>query len=128
MKKSVYHLLNKIKNAQLVKKSSLFVENDKISSSLLNILWDENYILGFRYIEPSKKHIEVLLKYAGKTPAIRLIKFISKPGRRIYLPVRHLWHLKNEIGLIILSTNKGLLSLENSRRYNIGGELLFIIK
>jgi len=128
MKKSVYSLLNKIKNAQLVKKSSLFVENDKISSSLLNILWDENYILGFRYIEPSKKHIEILLKYSGKIPSIRFIKFISKPGRRIYVPVRHLWHINSEFGLIILSTNKGLLSLENSRRSNIGGELLFIIK
>ena len=128
MKKSVSHLLSKIKNAQLVKKSSLVVENDKISFSLLNILWDESYILGFKYTEPSKKHIEILLKYVGKTPAISIIKFISKPGRRIYLSAKHLWYVKNEFGLVILSTNKGFLSLENSRRRNIGGELLFIIK
>ena len=64
------------------------------------------------------------MKYFNGQPAIRDIKRVSKPGRRVYSPVRTLPTVANGLGVAILSTPKGVMSDARAREENVGGEIL----
>ena len=65
-----------------------------------------------------------VLKYHNGQPAIREIKRVSTPGRRVYSPVRDLPTVANGLGVAILSTPKGVMSDSKAREENVGGEVL----
>ena len=67
---------------------------------------------------------EIELKYYNGQPAIREIKRVSTPGRRVYSPVRDLPTVANGLGVAILSTPKGVMSDSKAREENVGGEIL----
>jgi small subunit ribosomal protein S8 len=67
---------------------------------------------------------EIELKYSNGQPAIREIKRVSKPGRRVYSAVRDLTNVANGLGVSILSTPKGVMSDSRAREENVGGEIL----
>ena len=96
---------------------------------LLNILWDEGYILGYKTSTSNPNVTKIYLKYNNdKSPAITNFKIISKSSLRIYYSLKQLWKIKDNQGLIILSTNKGLLSANTCKKLGIGGEPVLIIK
>ena len=67
---------------------------------------------------------EIELKYYNGQPAIREIKRVSTPGRRVYSPVRDLPTVANGLGVAILSTPKGVMADHDARDANVGGEVL----
>ncbi len=68
--------------------------------------------------------LQLVLKYAGKRPAVTDLRRVSKPGRRIYSPVRQLPKILGGIGMNILSTPKGVVSDKQAKKLNVGGEIL----
>ncbi len=68
--------------------------------------------------------LQLVLKYAGKRPAVTDLRRVSKPGRRIYSPVRQLPRILGGIGMNILSTPKGVVSDKQAKKLNVGGEIL----
>ena len=87
---------------------------------------DEGYIRGYARVEHKGglPEFEIELKYANGQPAIREIKRVSKPGRRVYSAVRDLTNVANGLGVSILSTPKGVMSDSRAREENVGGEIL----
>ncbi|HPP40566.1 MAG TPA: 30S ribosomal protein S8, partial [Candidatus Kapabacteria bacterium] len=63
-------------------------------------------------------------KYYNREPAIREMKRISKPGRRIYVSVDNLPRIKNGLGIAIISTSKGVLTDKDAKKFNVGGEFI----
>ena len=125
-----YNILNmfiKLKNSQLVKKNYIFQRKSFFCSKILNILWDEGYILGYKNSDFDPKIFEIFLKYNENKPAIKSIKFISKPSKRIYFSSKQLFKINLNLGLFLISTNKGLLSLQECKKLNLGGEPLVFI-
>ena len=116
-----------LKNGQLVKKSSIFQKKKKFCSQLLNVLWDEGYILGYRTSPNDSSTFEIFLKYNQNLPSINSIKSISKPGKRVYLSSKQLWKFDSSMGLVIVSTNKGVFSIETCKKLNLGGEPFVLI-
>ena len=118
-------MLISIKNAQMAKKGIIFISEKKICESFLKILWDEGFISGYSVMN---NKIKVFLKYTktGK-PTINSLKFISKPGQRIYYSIKQIWKLDSSKLFIIFSTNKGLKSINQCKKHNLGGEPLLII-
>lgn len=122
--------LTRIKNAQNVRCKSVLLHKplSKFCMNILNILYKEGFIRGFHLITSDKNNIvrvKVLLKYdSSGQPTIKQIKRISKPGRRFYIPIKSLWKINNGIGILILSTPKGLMTDEDARLLNVGGEVL----
>lgn len=122
--------LTRIKNAQNVrcKEIILYKPISKLCIEILNILYKEGYIRGFNIVTSDNNNIlsvKVLLKYDfSEQPMIKQIKRISKPGRRFYIPIKSLWKVNNGIGILILSTSKGLMTDEEARILNVGGEVL----
>jgi small subunit ribosomal protein S8 len=81
---------------------------------------------GLVLVEPKDglPEFEIELKYFNGQPAIRDIKRVSKPGRRVYSPVKDIPMVANGLGVAILSTPKGVMSDAEARTQNVGGEIL----
>ena len=121
-------MLCNIKNGQLASKSSINQVNTKNCEKFLNILWDEGFIFGYKKMNSHPEILKIFLKYKKKTPVIKSFKIISKSNFRTYYSIKQLWKLETIKGLLILSTNKGLLSINMCKTLKIGGEPIIIVK
>ena len=98
----------------------------KICEHFLKILWDEGFISGYRICSKNNEKIEIFLKYKNNgQPVINSIKTISKPSRRIYYSSKQIWKIDSNKNFIIFSTNKGLKSITQCKKSNLGGEPFF---
>ena len=118
-------LLTRIRNGQQVKKSTVTCPSSKIKLAILKVLKEEGYIRDFSESEDIKgKVIEISLKYFHVEPVIKEIVRISKPGLRIYSSVKSMPVYKNNMGVSIVSTSKGVMTNFKAKEINIGGEVL----
>jgi small subunit ribosomal protein S8 len=119
--------LIRIKNGYKLNFDSVFILKSKKIIKVLDILYLEGYIRGYSFDPLDIYKIKVLLKYSGfGEGSFRKIKVISVSSKRVYVSVDTLFNLnlKKSLGCFILSTSKGILSLNDALKYNIGGELL----
>ena len=118
-------MLARIRNAQERRRPKVATPASKIRRRVLDVLAEEGYIRGYAEIEKDgKTEFEIELKYHNGEPAIKTIKRISTPGRRVYSPVRDIPNVGNGLGVAILSTPKGIMSDQKARAENVGGEIL----
>ena len=118
-------LLTRIRNAQMRRRPKMSTPASSLRVRLLDVLTEEGYIRGYTRVEKDGfAELEVELKYNDGQPAIREIKRISKPGRRVYSPCRDIPVVANGLGVAILSTPKGVLADWRAREENVGGEVL----
>ncbi len=117
-----------IKNGQMAKKSVIIESRKNICELFLKILWDEGFISGYRIFAQNDNKIEIFLKY-GRTgkPVVNSLKCLSKPGQRLYYSAKQIWKLDSSKTFIIFSTNKGLRTINQCKKYKIGGEPLVVI-
>lgn len=123
---SIADMLTRIRNAQTAKHETVAVETSIMKKSIAQILLDEGYISSFEEVEDGKfKKLVISLKYAGKNQrVITGLKRISKPGRRIYASCEDLPKVLGGLGIVIVSTSKGVMTDKQARKLNIGGEVL----
>jgi small subunit ribosomal protein S8 len=118
-------LLTRIRNAQRRGRSTVQSPSSKLRAHVLEVLQREGYIRGFTEVEKEgRKELDIELKYYDGAPVISEIRRISKPGRRVYSPVRELPLVRNGLGISVLSTPKGVMSDNEARTQNVGGEIL----
>jgi len=119
-------MLTRIRNAALRGKSTVSVPASKMRARVLGVLADEGYIRGFEDSTDARGHpaIEISLKYFEGAPAIREMRRVSKPGRRVYMGVKDIPQVRKGLGVSIVSTSRGVMSDANARAANIGGEVL----
>tara|TARA_Y100001960_G_C14396043_1_gene691099 strand:+ start:430 stop:765 length:336 start_codon:yes stop_codon:yes gene_type:complete len=98
----------------------------RFRKNVLEVLKREGYIRNFSEIEkkPGINFFEIELKYFEGRPVISEIKRVSKPGRRVYSSIKNLQKTYNGLGISILSTPRGVLSDNEAREANVGGEIL----
>lgn len=119
-------MLTRIRNAQQRRRPKVTSPASKLRQRVLDVLIDEGYIRGYSRVDHKNgvSEFEIELKYANGQPAIREIKRVSKPGRRVYSGVSELENVANGLGVAILSTPKGVMSDAKAREENVGGEIL----
>ncbi len=119
-------MLTRIRNGQMRKKGSIKSPSSKLRIWVLDVLKEDGYIRGYTQIDNEKgfKELEIKLKYFSGDPAIRELKRISKPGRRVYTSVKNLPYVRQGLGVAIVSTAKGVMSDAKAREQNVGGEIL----
>ena len=120
-------LLTRIRNAQMVKHDRLDVPSSSVKVEICRILKEQGYISDYEMSvnEGGRKSIRVFLKYNDEgIPAIRILRRVSRPGRRVYRGADELKPVLNGIGIGIVSTSAGLLTDDEARRSRVGGELL----
>lgn len=119
-------LLTRIRNGQQARLASVVTPASKIRARVLDVLAKEGYIRGYSTAELGRGIAEytVELKYADGEPAIREIRRVSRPGRRVYSRISDLRSVYGGLGVAILSTPKGVLADHEARAANVGGEVL----
>jgi small subunit ribosomal protein S8 len=128
MKNHVSNMIANIKNGQLARKAYIYQKKKKSCESILNVLWDEGFISGYKISKSRHNVLKVFLKYTNGKPTISLLKMVSKPSLKIYYSVKQLWKLDSSQGIVILSTNRGILSVNECKKLKLGGEPFIIIK
>ena len=119
-------LLTRIRNAQSARQSRCKAPASQLRENVLDVLKREGFIRAWRTEElrPGVKFIDIELKYSEGEPAIREITRVSKPGRRVYSKIAELPKFYNGLGMSILSTPRGVMSENEARAANVGGEVL----
>ena len=119
-------MLTRIRNAQMRRRPKVATPASSLRARVLDVLQDEGYIRGYTRVEMKGEtpQFEIELKYYNGQPAIREITRVSKPGRRVYSPVKELKNVANGLGVAILSTPKGVMSDNRAREENVGGEII----
>ena len=117
-------VLTQIRNANLTKSSSTLIANTRANYQILKILHNEGFIKSFKILSP--RYLLLNLKYIGrnKHPILTNLRRISKPGRRIYTNHKEIPTILGGLGIVILSTSKGILTDREARFHRIGGEIL----
>ena len=126
---SIADMLTRIRNANSAKHDTVLVPASNIKKSIAQILVDEGYIKSFKVIEDGKQGmIEIALKYGpNKSQVITGLRRVSKPGLRIYSNCEDMPKVQNGLGIVILSTSKGIMTDKDARKANVGGEVLAYI-
>ena len=116
-----------IRNAIQAKHLIIKIPQSSIKKEITKVLYNKGYIQDYKFDEKSKikGFIKIALKYnKEKDPAIVSIKRISKPGLRKYVGKKNIPKILNGLGIIILSTSKGIITDKEASIINIGGEML----
>ena len=126
---TIADLLTRIRNANSAKHDSVEVPASNMKKAICQILVDEGYVKNFTVTEDGKQGmIKINLKYGeGKTPVIKGLRRVSKPGLRIYSSAEELPRVMKGLGIAIISTSKGVMTDRDARRMNIGGEVLAFV-
>jgi small subunit ribosomal protein S8 len=119
-------LLTRIRNGQLRGLAKFKSPNSKLRVSVLDVLQLEGFIRGYSEVEfkDGKRELEIELKYHEGRPVIRELKRVSTPGRRVYAGVTDLKPHRQGLGVSIVSTPQGVMTDNDAREKNVGGEVL----
>jgi len=124
------NMIANIKGGYQNKIDIIRIQKSNFCIDILDLLYKEGYILGYKMDPLNKNKIIVFLKYIVNTPAISHIEFISTQGRRSYSRISLLWQTKKlnqEKITYVLSTTSGLMTDKEALKRRLGGELLFKI-
>ena len=119
-------MLARIRNGHMRGKSRINCPASKLKENVLGVLKREGYIRDWHRTSemPSRPELVIELKYYEGEPVIREIGRISTPGRRIYTGVRDMPRVYGGLGITIMSTPKGVMTDDEARAANVGGEVL----
>lgn len=119
-------MLTRIRNGAQARKAYITCPWSKLHEAVCKVLADEGYIRGFKVVDlgSNKKDLQVELKYDAGQSAIRELKRISTPGRRVYTQIKGLPQFYNGLGIRILSTPQGVMTDHKAKVANVGGEVL----
>ena len=94
------------------------VKKSKFLKSVMDVLQSEGYLIGY---EEQNNHYKVNLRYMNNKAALKKIKLISKPSRRVYGPTTKPFYC---FGITIMSTSKGVMAGYKAKKLRLGGEIL----
>ena len=122
-------MLTRIRNGQTTNKKVVDTPASRFRKNVLEVLKREGFIRNFeeKQMRPGINFFEIELKYYNGKPVISEIKRVSKPGRRVYSSIKNLQKTYNGLGISILSTPRGVMSDNEAREANVGGEVLCTI-
>ena len=119
-------MLTRIRNGQTRLLAKVEMPSSSLRLKILEVLKNEGFIVSYHIEKKENNKISLIvdLKYYEGTPVIKEIRRISKPGRRVYSRATSIPKVMNGLGLAILSTPKGVMSDNDARKNNIGGEII----
>lgn len=115
-----------LRNAAKVRKESVVLPSSNMKVEIAGILQEEGFIRNYKIIEEgNKKFIKIYFKYLkNEKPALQMMKRVSRPGLRRYVDSTKIPRVLNGLGIIILSTSKGIITGKKARSMKVGGEMI----
>ena len=117
----------RIRNAAMARHVKVDIPHSKLQEGVAEQLKSHGYIRGYRVAREGAQQglIRIYLKYKKKEqPAITHIERVSKPSKRVYVSVENIPNVCSGFGLVILSTNKGVVGGRKAKDLRVGGEIL----
>ena len=121
----VADMLTRIRNANMVDKKEVNIPASNLKSAIASVMQQEGYIESFSVSgEAAAKTLTIKLKYYDDKPVIESLQRISKPSLRVYVKSTEMPSVMNGLGIVIVSTPKGVMTGQNAAAENVGGEVL----
>ncbi|MBA4336289.1 30S ribosomal protein S8 [bacterium] len=115
--------LTRIRNASKAKHSITRVPYSRLKEDISKVLVEKNFLEKYEVKQAGDfKEIEITLKDWAIEPMS--IKRVSKPGQRIYVKTKDIKAVKSGLGMLVLSTSKGIMTGEQARKNKLGGEAI----
>lgn len=125
MSDPIADMLTRIRNAQVVQKTTVAMPSSKVKVAIANVLKDEGYIESFAVAQADgKAELKIDLKYYAGRPVIERIERVSRPGLRIYKGKDEIPSVMNGLGVAIVSTPAGVMTDRKARATGVGGEVI----
>ena len=117
-------MLTRIRNANRALLPTVEMPHSKMKEGIAQILKREGYIFDFAVEGKLPKTMKMKLKYQGKKSVIEGLRRISTPGLRRYVGATDIPRVRGGLGVAVVSTSEGLMTGNQARKKNIGGELI----
>ena len=128
MSDPVADMLTRLRNANQALLPDVEVSHSKLKESIAQILKREGYIAEVSVAgQTATKKLKLKLKYNGRKGVIVGLKRVSKPGLRRYVGATEMPRVLNGMGIAIVSTPKGIMTGNDARKQNVGGELVAFV-
>ncbi len=126
---TVSDMLTRIRNANAVGHKKVRVKRSKICLGIARVLKEEGYINDFLSIDDANQGvIDIDLRYGDRgEKVVQDVTRVSKPGRRVYAAVDELPSVLDGLGIVVVSTSRGVLSDRQCRKERVSGEVLCTI-
>jgi small subunit ribosomal protein S8 len=123
-------MLARMRNAMARKYDTVDIPASKLKERILGIMQREGFVRGFAAERDADEHpvIRIRLRYIGEDrPVINGMRRVSRPGRRVYVKRDGIRSVRGGLGIAVISTPQGLMTDRESRKRNVGGEVLCMI-
>ncbi len=127
MSDPISDMLTRIRNAGAAQLPAIELPHSRIKESVAKVLQQQGYVTDVSVEGDTKKKLKMRLKFNGKKSVIEGLKRVSKPGLRRYVGATEIPRVRGGLGIAIVSTSEGLLTDQQARKKNLGGELLCYI-
>lgn len=117
-------MLTRIRNAHSALLPTVDIPHSKVKENIAVILKKEGYLVDFAVEGKPIKMLKLKLKYNGRKGVIDGIRRVSTPGLRRYVGATEIPRVRGGLGVAIVSTSQGVMSGQDARKKNVGGELL----
>ncbi len=125
MSDPIADMLTRIRNAHAVDKKTVDIPASNLKSAIASVMQQEGYIESFSVDgEAASKTLTIKLKYHDNKPVIETLARVSKPSLRVYVKSTEIPSVMNGLGIVIVSTPKGVMTGQAASAQNIGGEVL----
>jgi small subunit ribosomal protein S8 len=126
---TISQMLTIIRNGSMARLEKVDMPSSKVRENIAKILTDSGFVRSFKVAKDSKQGVmRIYLKYSeAGSPAISNISKVSKPGRRSYVHADKIPAVRSGTGTTIISTNKGMMTGQQAKKLNVGGELICLV-
>lgn len=124
MNDPISDMLTRIRNGSRALLPAVEIPHSKLKASIAEILKKEGYIQDFAVEGAAIKKLTVKLKYQGRKSVIEGLRRVSRPGLRRYVGSTEIPRVRGGLGVAVMSTSEGLMSGNQARKKNLGGELI----
>ncbi|MBI3596105.1 MAG: 30S ribosomal protein S8 [Nitrospirae bacterium] len=121
-------MLNRMRNAIQRKYESVDIPASKLKQNIARLLKDEGYIQNIETVSEGRHPVlRIKLKYAKDVPIINGLRRVSRPGRRVYVDKDGIPKVRGGLGTAVISTTQGMMTDRESRKRQVGGEVICYI-
>ena len=129
MSDPISDMLTRVRNAQMREHPTVSMPSSKVKVAIANVMKEEGYIEDFQVLEEKPQNVlQIKLKYVGgrrdRRSVITGLQRVSRPGRRVYVGKGEIPWVLSGMGIAIMTTSKGIMTGQNARRQQLGGEVL----
>ena len=118
-------MLTRIRNAITVSSEKVDIPASKLKIEIVKILKEEGFIRAYKILKDDKQGVlRVTLKYIDGDSVISGLRRVSRPGWRVYVGSKKIPRVMGGVGAAIITTSKGILNDNASRRKGVGGEVI----